>query len=428
MRRQQGSTFVVTLAVLAGLVAVLASVAATHQTFVMQEANRIERDRARLTAEAGVQRALQVLYAQASQTGGTTTSTSTAASTSGAITQNDEWYTFGQKGAESFIVGNASFRVEIVDLASRVNLNTASQQQLERLPLTTEQIESILDFREPGQEIRPEGAKDQFYNGLAQPYNAKLRGFDTLDELLQVRGFTPQVLYEPQTEVVNSTTAVQGSTEEQPALADVATVFSFSPETTPTGEAKINLNAGEQAQKLQRLVQAGIPQPIAQQISARNWPTLGQVFTGVPGLTQDMQRILLDNATTTAEPRRPGRINLNTVSEFVLNSIPGLTPDVVQSILQRQTEGFTSLGELLAIPGFTGEALQQVDLFSASSQTFLIRVIGKSGGAQVALEAIVDIQEGTPKVVQMQEPPYNDFITRWLWNEEASETSLKEAE
>ncbi len=428
MRRQRGSIFVVTLAVLASLVAVLASVAATHHTFVVQEANRLERDRASIAAEAGVQRALQVLYAQASQTGGSTTSTSTAASTSGAITQNDEWFQFGQKGAETFVVGNGSFRIEIVDLASRVNLNTASQQQLERLALTTEQIESILDFREGGQELRAEGAKDQYYNSLAQPYNAKLRTFDTLDELLQVKGFTPRVLFEPQTDVVSSATAVQGSTEEQPALADIATVYSYSPENTPTGEAKINLNAGNQAQKLQRLVQAGIPQPIAQQISAQNWPTLGQLFTGVPGMTQDMQRILLDNATTTAEPRRAGRINLNTATEFTLNSVPGLTPDVVQSILQRQTEGFASLGEITAIPGMTGEAMQQVDLFSASSQTFLIRVIGTSGGARVALEAIVDIQEGTPKIVHMQEPPYNDFIERWLWIDETSETTLKEPE
>ncbi len=145
-------------------------------------------------------------------------------------------------------------------------------------------------------------------------------------------------------------------------------------------------------------------------------------------MTQDMQRILLDNATTTAEPRRAGRINLNTATEFTLNSVPGLTPDVVQSILQRQTEGFASLGEITAIPGMTGEAMQQVDLFSASSQTFLIRVIGTSGGARVALEAIVDIQEGTPKIVHMQEPPYNDFIERWLWIDETSETTLKEPE
>jgi general secretion pathway protein K len=415
------------LAVLAGLVAVVVSVAATHQTFVTQEANRLERDRARIAAEAGIQRAMQVLYAQASQTGGGTSTTTSTSSASGAVTQNDEWYTFGQQGAERFTVGNSSFRVQIVDLASMVNLNTASQQQLERLPLTNEQVEGILDFREPGQEQRPEGGKDQYYNGLTEGYNAKLRGFDTLDELLQVKGFTAQTLYEPQTDVVNSATAVVGSDEEQPALSEIATVYSFSPETTPDGQAKVNLNGGDQAQRLQRLVEAGIPQQIAQQISAQNWPTLGQLFTQVGGLNQQLQAVILDNCTTTAEPRRPGRLNLNTVSEVVLNSVPDLTPDMVQSILQRQSQGFASLGEITQIPGFTGASLQQVDLFTTSSQTFLIRVIGQAGQSTVSLEAIVDIQEGRPKIIQIQEPPYTNAIDRWQWIDVSSETSLKEA-
>ena len=427
-RRQRGSIFVITLFVLIGLVAVVASVASTHHTFVTQEANRVERDRAKVAAEAGVQRAIQVLYAQANQTSGTTSETQGTTSTSGAITQNDEWFIFGQLGAERFVLGNSSFRIQIVDLASMVNLNTATQEQLERLPLTTEQVESLLDFREASQEQRPEGAKDQYYNGLAEPYNAKLRGFDTIDELLQVRGFTARALYEPQTDVVNSATATQGDSDTQPALADIATVYSYSPETTPQGQAKINLNGGDQGTKLQRLTQIGIPQQIAQQIANQNWPTLGQLFTQVQGLNATMQRALLDNATTTAEPRRAGRINLNTATEFVLNSVPNLTPDMVQSIMQRQSQGFASLGELLDIPGFTGANLQQADLFATSSQTFLIRVVGISGQAEYALEAIVDIQEGQPKIIQMTEPPYNDYVTRWLWNDVASDTTLKEPE
>src|SRR5688572_27579 len=117
--RRRGSILLVAIAVLAGLIAILAGVTATHHLFVTAEANRMEGERARLAALSGVERAMEVLFA-AEQTGGTGTATGTTANTqAGAKMLADEWATFGQNANEEFVIGNASFRLQILDMSGR---------------------------------------------------------------------------------------------------------------------------------------------------------------------------------------------------------------------------------------------------------------------------------------------------------------------
>lgn len=437
--RQRGSIFIITLIVLVGLLIILSSVAATQRTNLRAEENRIEKQRARIAAQSGIERAKEVLQEMidgSAGSGSSTTSTpvSTTATAAAPTTLNDDWAAFGQNGDERFVVGNGSFRAQIVDLASFVNLNTATEEQLRLLPLTDEQIDSLLDFREAGQDARAEGGKDQYYNNLSKPYNAKLKTFDTYDELLQVKGFTPNVLYQVQTDLVNTATAQPGSSDQQLPLSELTTMYSYSPILNPQGEAKINVGttAGatdvSSAQKLQRIQALGLPPATATSIANGTWTSIGQLLAANPTLTQAQQQTILDNLTTSAAPRVQGQINLNTASEAVLSTVPGLTNDLVQAIIQRQPQGFQSLGEITSIPGITGQILQQTgDVFATSSQTFLVRVVGTSGDASFPMEAILDIQNNVIKIVQVFEPPYSDYLQRWGWQDASStDTSLLE--
>jgi general secretion pathway protein K len=418
------------MAVLAGLVAILVSVAATQRTATRSVQNRLEIRRARVAAEAGIQRALAelsvVAAAQPGQTGAQAAPTGNQTS---AITLQDEWAQLGQEGDEEFVVGRGSFRVQVLDSASLLNLNTATQEQLERLPLSVEQVESLLDFREGGRDPRPTGGKDEYYNGLPEPYNAKLRRFDSFDELLLVKEFTPQVLYEAQTNVSSTGQQVPGRDGGTPILYDLATTYSYSAETNAQGQSKINVNA--QATTVQRLLQApvSLPPVLAQQIAARkNWPRIGDLLA-LPGAQgQQIQRTILDNLVVGGAPRTEGKVNLNTATESVLSSIPELTPDAVQSILSRQSQGFATLGDLVGTPGISTNVLQQTaHRFTVSSQSFLVRVVGKAGNARQALEAVVDIQQGRLKVVSITDMPFSNMEERWGWEEEpTTETVLKE--
>lgn len=411
-RKQRGAVMVVTLAILAGLVALLAAAAITQREKFRETTVRMQQRRAEIAADAGIQRALAQIQ------------TITAGSAS---TTQDEWATLGTNGDDLFEVGNAAFRLQIVDAARFVNLNSAPETQLQRMPFTQEQIDSLLDWREPGNTPRPEGGKDEYYNNLPNPYNTKLRRLDSFDELLSIKGFSAGRLYEPQTDVVSTATQVTGPSDQQPTLAELSTVDSFSPNLAPNGQAKLNVNAG--GTTAAALQQRGLSAVIANQIVAgRPYTGIGRVLNLV-GNDRDAQRIVLDELTTSAAPRIEGKINLNTASESVLNTVPNLPPDVVSSIVSRQEQGFTRLSDLLDIPGLSGATLTDtIDLFEVSSQTFLVRAMGVAGDTFVSREAVVEFTNGTARVLRVVDPPFADMRSRWGWaTETTNEITLLEA-
>lgn len=408
-RRQSGSVFVVTLAVLAALVAVLAAAASSQRAQYQGVLSRIESNQARWAAQSALHRALAEL---------------SFLNRGDPTSLQDNWARLGQNGDEVFTVGNASFRVQILDASAFVNINTASQEQLERLPLTQEQIDSLLDWREPGNFPRPQGGKDEFYGNLPNPYNTALSRLTTIDELLNIRGFTGRAIFTPQTNVVSTATIQQGSLDSQPTVYDLVTVDSYTPQTTPTGQTRLNVNSVNPP----ALIQRGIPPDIAAQIFTRRpHARLGDVVA-LAGANRQAQRVILDELTVSGAARVEGKINLNTADEPVLSTVPGLTPDLVQSILARQVQGFERLSDILEVPGFTGNVLTQtIDSFSVQSSAFRVRVEGTSGSAKVWIEAFVEVVDGLPRIVRIEEAMVPNMPLRWRWPAVArTETPLEE--
>jgi general secretion pathway protein K len=56
-------------------------------------------------------------------------------------------------------------------------------------------IDAILDWRDADNLVRLHGAEDSYYESLPVPYKAKNGNFDTLEELLLVRGVTPEIMF-----------------------------------------------------------------------------------------------------------------------------------------------------------------------------------------------------------------------------------------
>ena len=52
-----------------------------------------------------------------------------------------------------------------------------------------------MDWRDPDKLHRLNGAEDDYYLSLRVPYKAKNGNFETIDELLLVKGMTPEILY-----------------------------------------------------------------------------------------------------------------------------------------------------------------------------------------------------------------------------------------
>jgi hypothetical protein len=95
------------------------------------------------------------------------------------------------------------FEVRVTDEAGKISLNRAAAENLrlyfENLEIPEGDAEiiadSIVDWRDDDDFHLPNGAESDYYEGLDRPYKAKNAGFDTVEELLLVRGVTREYFY-----------------------------------------------------------------------------------------------------------------------------------------------------------------------------------------------------------------------------------------
>lgn len=101
--------------------------------------------------------------------------------------------------------GSTDFRYGAIDEHGKININallsvdstgTTAKTILMKLPNMTDEIaDAILDWIDADDEIRDNGAENEYYTALSPGYRAKNGPLDTLDELLLVRGVTPELLF-----------------------------------------------------------------------------------------------------------------------------------------------------------------------------------------------------------------------------------------
>jgi general secretion pathway protein K len=100
-------------------------------------------------------------------------------------------------------LGGGAFRVRWVDEGGKININRADEDTLRRVftnlgieePNKAILVDSIMDWRDPDDLHRASGAENDYYRSLTPPYTAKNGPFDTVEDLLWVRGMTPELFY-----------------------------------------------------------------------------------------------------------------------------------------------------------------------------------------------------------------------------------------
>ena len=99
--------------------------------------------------------------------------------------------------------GEGQFEVKIGNESGKVNINRANRRLL-RMMLNGFDlddsdkdviVDSILDWRDKDRNHRISGAEDDYYDSLPEPYECKDGDFDSIEELLLVRGVTPEIFY-----------------------------------------------------------------------------------------------------------------------------------------------------------------------------------------------------------------------------------------
>jgi len=99
--------------------------------------------------------------------------------------------------------GGGRFMVEIQDESGKVDLNLVTEEQLRALVTATGIpqgdadiiTDSIMDWRDEDSAHRMNGAEDEYYQTLDPPYTAKNGRIDATEEILLIRGVTPEYFY-----------------------------------------------------------------------------------------------------------------------------------------------------------------------------------------------------------------------------------------
>jgi general secretion pathway protein K len=103
-------------------------------------------------------------------------------------------------------LGNGRYTVRIIDESGKLDINTLTDNSaiilknlLINFGVTPEDadtiMDSVMDWRDTDDFHRLHGAESDYYMSLPNPYKAKNANFDTVEELLMVKGMTPEILY-----------------------------------------------------------------------------------------------------------------------------------------------------------------------------------------------------------------------------------------
>ncbi len=199
-------------------------------------------------------------------------------------------------------MADGEYSVRITDESGKIDINAVTDASsdilrnlLKNLGGQEEEVntivDSLLDWKDADDLHHLSGAESDYYMSLPNPYKAKDANFDTVEELLLVKGTTPEILY---------------GNGEKNGVIDLLTVNSR------------------------------------------------------------MNKI---------------QINVNAAPKEVLMAIPGITPEIADSIVSyREHDDIKSAGDV----GIPGESLPYVTF--ADSNTFTIDAVGHKGNAKAGFD------------------------------------------
>lgn len=281
---EKGIALLLVLWVLAVLMVIVLSFSYMTRIETHATVNFKEGIQKRFLAEAGIERGIMELFYRNVNKGQAVV-----------LEGREVWKVDGTPYSDQ--VESGSYRVAIVDESGKLNINKMTdanaiilKQLLTNSGVPEKEVntivDSVLDWKDPNIGMhRLNGAGDEFYRSLPNPYEAKHTDFDTVEELLLVKGMTPEILY-------------------------------------GDGEKK-----------------------------------------GVVGFI-------------TVSQGNAWQININTAPREVLLAVPGITPEIADSIISlRQYKEIANIAEL-GLPQQTQQQFQQLGLTTAGSNTFSVEAVG----------------------------------------------------
>ena len=254
-----GVALIIVLWVLVILSMLVLSFAATVRVHTRASTNIGRRSTAYLSAVSGLERVMTELEGDVTGYDGL-----------------DEAWVYLDSHDDELLQPPNAYQVSVIDECSKLDINTASREALLALSgMTDELVDAIIDWRDENDEPEPLGAEDDHYQSLSPPYHCANRPFQTVEELLLVKGMIPELLYGYEEDRQPLSPAERARVEgartnlsqdgEAVALIDLLTVYSISTQEASDGELRLDANEATADQIAERLA-ADLDPEVAQDI------------------------------------------------------------------------------------------------------------------------------------------------------------------
>ncbi|MCH7526906.1 MAG: general secretion pathway protein GspK [Planctomycetes bacterium] len=333
-------------------------------------------------------------------------------------------------------------RFGITDESGKLNINVATREQLAALisPLATQEmnvdelVDALIDWRDPDHQPSPNGAEAKYYAELDPPYAVKNAPFDTVEELLLVRGFTGELLYGEDYDRNGLLSPNEDDGDERfppdnndgrlnRGLFPYITVYSQERNAASDNKPRIYL-FGDQASVLQQLAEFVD--------SDEKLAFIGGVSRGKPRiaspagllrprqekdrevpspLTEDDLGWIMDRLTTSREQELVGLININTAPAPVLATLSDLTVEEIDEIVAQRAllepEEKRSTAWLASIVGL--DRFEQIaPKITTHGMRYRVESIGYADhvGTMTRLETIIEMRGPLAQTVY-----YRDLTT-----------------
>ena len=338
----------------------------------------------------------------------------------------------------------AELRFGLSDEAGKLNLNAAHTTNFSGFPrLTVQHVAALRDFIDPDDALRPEGAEQEYYSALAQPYCVRNGPLDTLEEILLIRGFTPSLLYGEDANMNWRLDPNENDGDESlprdnndgrldVGLQPQLTVCSYDPNEDNDGVPRTDVN-----DPMDPLPGVELPPALTNFIAALRTNhfklehvadlleaklkikgSTGKETEIASGIGPEELPLVLDLFTANVAERFVGLVNVNTASLSVLASVPGIDEPLAESIISTRRsispERRATIAWLYQEHVVDAARFKQLAPFlTARSYQYSFRVVGyglPSGRFRV-LDVIIDLASGKPVVTYLRDltrlgPPF----------------------
>lgn len=311
------------------------------------------------------------------------------------------------------------FNVIVVDESSKLNINTATREQLLYIPdMTVDIADSIIDWRDGDDEISEAGAESGYYLNLPFAYETRNGDFKTVRELLLVRDVTKGLFFGDQTLDENVSELNQG-------WINYFTCYSRDLNKDAEGNDRINVNSADENTLTEQLsigsaharwiVENRQFNSIADLIS-NNSPEKPQGdANGNQALQLDLQTFyeIIDKVTVSDDESVPGRVNINTAGEEVLIALFEGDQQVASDIIsfrQGREEGFASLGDLKDIKSINVELTKKfIGSVTTRSSVFTVHSTATAQATKISrkIEAVVDRGKSPTEILYYRDGAVN---------------------